>query len=159
MKRFTLPLLLTLTLILAACAPSQATPFPTDPQPAAVSTEPPQADAGGLTRSDEQGAVTVEVTPLNLDNPSDQLEFDVLLNTHSVDLSMDLATLATLTTNTGVTIPATLWDAPRGGHHVEGKLIFPATEDGKPILEGVIKLTLTIVNVDASSRIFEWDLK
>ena len=113
MKRFALPLLLTLTSILAACAPSQATPFPTDSQPAAVSTEPPQADAGGLTRSDEQGAVTVEVTPLNLDNPSDQLEFDVLLDTHSVDLSMDLATLATLTTNTGVTIPATLWDAPR----------------------------------------------
>ncbi len=166
MKRFALPLLLTLTLILAACAPSQATPFPPpstaaqdDSQPAAVSTEPPQADAGGLTRSDEQGAVTVEVTPLNLDNPSDQLEFDVLLDTHSVDLSMDLATLATLTTNTGVTIPATLWDAPLGGHHVEGKLIFPATEDGKPILEGATKLTLTILNVDAPSRIFEWDLK
>jgi hypothetical protein len=42
---------------------------------------------------------------------------------------------------------------------VEGKLIFPATKDGKPILEGATKLTLTIVNVDAPTRIFEWELK
>jgi hypothetical protein len=56
-------------------------------------------------------------------------------------------------------VESTLWDAPRGGHHVEGKLIFPATKDGKPILEGATKLTLTIINVDAPTRIFEWDLK
>lgn len=173
MKRFALPLLLiTLTLILAACSAatpaalppsgtSQTDPQPFDPaqdKPAAVSTETPQAEAGGLTRTDQQGEITVEVTPLNLDNPSDQLEFDVVLDTHSVDLSMDLAALATLTTDTGVTIPATLWDAPRGGHHVEGKLIFPATNDGKSILDGATKLTLTIVDVDAPSRVFDWQL-
>jgi hypothetical protein len=56
-------------------------------------------------------------------------------------------------------VESTLWDAPLGGHHVEGKLIFPATKDGKPILEGATKLTLTIINVDAPTRIFEWDLK
>lgn len=159
MKRFALPLLLiTLTLILAACSAATPAPLQTDPQPVSVSMETPQAEAGGLTRSDGQGAVTVDVTPLNLDNPSDQLEFDVVLDTHSVDLSMDLAALATLTTDTGVTIPATLWDAPRGGHHVEGKLIFPATNDGKSILDGATKLTLTIVDVDAPSRVFDWQL-
>lgn len=158
MKRFALPLLLILTFILAACSAATPAPLQTDPQPAAVSTETSQAEAGDLTRSDAQGAVTVEVTPLNLENPSDQIEFDVVLDTHSVDLSMDLATLATLTTDTGVTIPATLWDAPRGGHHVEGKLIFPATNDGKSILDGATKLTLTIVDVDAPSRIFDWQL-
>jgi hypothetical protein len=72
---------------------------------------------------------------------------------------MDLATLATLTTDTGVSVQATKWDATPGGHHVSGKLIFPATSDGKSILDGVTKLTLTIVNVDAASRVFEWDLK
>ena len=159
MRRFTLPLLLTLTLVLAACAPSQASTDQTNPQPASVSTEPPQADAGDLTRTDQQGTVTVEATPLNLENPSEQLEFDVVLDTHSVDLSMDLATLATLTTDTGETVQATLWDAPRGGHHVEGKLLFPVTQDGKSILEGAGKLTLTIANVDAPSRVFEWELK
>lgn len=161
MKRFILPLLLTLTLILVACAPSQASTDQTAPQPASVSTRsvPSLADASDLTRSDQQGAVTVNVTPLNLNNPSDQLEFDVALETHSVDLSMDLATLATLTTDTGISTQATKWDAPRGGHHVSGKLIFPATKDGKSILEGASKLTLTITNVDAPSRVFEWALK
>ncbi len=159
MKRLILPLLWTLTLILAACAPSQASTDQTDPQPASVSTKPSQADTGDLTRSDQQGAVTVNVTPLNLNNASDQLEFDVALETHSVDLSMDIATLATLTTDTGISTQATKWDAPRGGHHVSGKLIFPATKDGKSILDGASKLTLTIVNVDAASRVFEWELK
>jgi len=164
MRCFILPLLLTLTLVLAACAPSQASTAKTDPQPDSVSTE--SASLSGneasvsadLTRSDQQGAVTVEVTPLNLDNPSDQLEFDVVLETHSVDLIMDLATLGTLTTDTGMTVQPTVWDAPRGGHHVEGKLIFPAMQDGKSILEGASQLTLTITDVDAPSRVFEWVL-
>ena len=161
MKRFILPLLLILTFILAACAPSQTSTDQANSQPASVSTRSAssQADASDSTRSDQQGAVTVNVTPLNLADPSDQLEFDITLETHSVDLSMDLATLATLTTDTGITLQATKWDAPRGGHHVSGKLIFPATKDGKSILEGASKLTLTITNVDAASRTFEWKLK
>ena len=110
-------------------------------------------------RIDQQGAIIVEITPLNLDSPTDTLEFDVVMTTHSIDLIMDLATLATLTTDTGVSVESTLWDAPLGGHHVEGKLIFPTTKDGKSILEGATKLTLTIINVDAPSRIFEWELK
>ena len=158
MNRLILLLLLTFTLILAACAPSQASTDQTGPQPASVSTEPSQADAGDLTRSDAQGAVTVNVTPLNLQNPSDQLEFDIALETHSVDLSMDLATLATLSTDTGISVQATTWDAPRGGHHVQGKLMFPATKDGKTILDDASKLTLTITNVDAPSRVFEWPI-
>jgi hypothetical protein len=157
MRRLLLPLLLTLALV--ACAPTQTAPLQTDPQPASASSDSSQTDAGDLTRTDQQGAIVVEVKPLNLDNPSDQLEFDVVMDTHSVDLSMDLATLATLTTDTGVTVQAAAWDAPRGGHHVEGKLTFPAVKDGKSILEGASKLTLTIVDVDAPSRIFDWALQ
>ena len=153
MKRFTLPLLLALALILAACAPSQA-----GIQPASSSGSGADSPAS-LTRSDGQGAVTVDVTPSNLSNPSDKLEFDVSLNTHSVNLGMNLAALATLTTDTGVTVQAASWDAPSGGHHVEGKLVFPATKDGKSILAGTGKLTLTIINLDAPSRVFEWQLK
>ena len=72
---------------------------------------------------------------------------------------MDLASFATLTTDTGISMTSTLWDAPRGGHHVEGKLIFPATKDNMSVLDDATKLTLTIINVDAPTRIFEWDLK
>jgi hypothetical protein len=81
------------------------------------------------------------------------------METHSVDLSMNRATLSTLTTDTGITVQATLWDAPRGGHHVSGRLIFPATLDGKSILNGATKLTLTIHDVDIPSRVFEWQLQ
>ncbi len=170
MKRFLRPALLTLALTLAACATAQASTAPSSPTsptsspPPTVSTESVRSSGNDATsstdllRTDQQGSVTVEVTPLNLANPSGQLEFDVALNTHSVDLSMDLATLATLTTDTGITVQATSWDATPGGHHVSGKLIFPAAKDGKPILEGASKLILTIINVDAPSRVFEWQI-
>ena len=165
MKHALLPLLLTGTLILAACSAAAPASAKTAPESGSVSTESAPSSANdpsasvGLIRSDGQGNVTVEVTPLNLDASGDTLEFDIIMDTHSVDLSMDLATLSTLTTDTGITVQATLWDAPRGGHHVEGKLIFPAVKDGKSILEGASKLALTINNVDASSRLFEWDLE
>ena len=166
MKRHLVPALLILSLVLAACS-ATVTPLSSGPQSAPVSTQGPDAVSGesaspsndSAIRIDEQGAIIFEITPLNLASPTDTFEFDVVMTTHSIDLSMDLATLSTLTTDTGVSVESTLWDAPLGGHHVEGKLIFPATKDGKPILEGVTKLTLTIINVDAPTRIFEWDLK
>jgi len=162
-------LILALTGCSAATSPSQTitpsvsasnvNPTPTD-DPAILPTLFPNMTGNSeMTRTDQQGAVVMEVTPLNLGTPAPELAFEVAMNTHSVDLSMDLAILATLTTDAGATVPASLWDAPRGGHHVEGKLIFPATNDGKSILEGVSKLTLTILNVDAPSRVFEWELK
>jgi len=173
MKRFALALLLALTLILAACAPQanpDSTQPPAQPDSAAMSTPtddpailptlfPNTANASDMTRMDEQGAVIFEVTPLNLGTPADTLEFDVSMNTHSVDLSMDLAQLATLSTDAGFTVQASKWDAAPGGHHVSGKLLFPSMQDTKSILEGASKLTLTIINVDATSRIFEWELK
>jgi hypothetical protein len=111
-----------------------------------------------MVRIDEQGAVVVEVTPVNLDSPGESLQFEVALNTHSVDLSMDLAALATLTTDSRKTVQASQWDAPVGGHNVIGKLIFPATVDGQPVLNGAKELTLTIKELDAPERVFVWDL-
>lgn len=157
MKRSLLPTLLATALFLAACAPAAPATVPAPAQPAVAATEPISASTD-LARSDAQGAVTVSVTPINLSDPYDKLEFNVSLETHSVDLSMDLATLATLTTDTGLTIQAEKWDAVPGGHHVSGKLSFPSMKDGKSILEDARKLTLTILNVDAPSRVFEWQL-
>lgn len=159
MKRLNQLLLLTLIFTLAACSATAPTSDLASPQPNTISTESDSSSNDSATLSDQQGAVTVEVTSLNLDSATDTLDFDVVMDTHSVDLSMDLASLATLTTDTGITVRATLWDAPLGGHHVAGKLIFPATQDGKSILEGAGTLTLTLVNVDVPSRSFEWDLK
>ena len=145
MKRFVLILILTVSLFLGACAPTQ--------KDSAVGT-----DTDDLTRTEIQGEVTLKVTPLNLDNPSDTLKFEVILDTHTVELDMDLAALATLTTDTGLTLQPTLWDAPKGGHHAEGTLAFPATLDGKSILDGVKQLTLTISDIDNATSTFTWDL-
>lgn len=145
MKRFILVPFLMALFLLAACSPTQKdsvsnTNVPYQPQ------------------TDGQGAVTVNITPLNLDQPDDSLKFDVSLETHSVELDMDLATLATLTTDTGISVTSTLWDAPRGGHHVEGVLSFPSQKDGKPVLDGAKQITITITGVDNATRAFTWDL-
>lgn len=107
---------------------------------------------------DEQGAVAVSITPLNIDQGGATLDFEVALNTHSVDLSMDLSPLASLTSDTGAAVAATTWNAPRGGHHVSGVLSFPAAADGVALLEGATRITLTLENVDAPARTFVWNL-
>ncbi len=137
--------------ILSACGAAPA-PTPTVKPAAPTAQQLPEL-------IDSQGAVTVIVKPLDLADQENELKFEVALETHSVDLSMDLAALATLTTDTGLTVQAILWDAPRGGHHVSGSLSFPASVDGKAILDGASKLTLIIKDVDAPERTFTWDLK
>ena len=166
MRRVLLPLLAGCALLLSACsATATPPPVPTEPVfipagevPAGVD---PFASGNTLTRTDAQGAIVVEVTPLGLglDPAAEQIEFEVVLNTHSIDLGMDLAPLSTLTTDTDITMPASLWKAPLGGHHVSGRLIFPGAKDDASILASAEKLTLTIKDLDAGARIFEWDLR
>jgi hypothetical protein len=110
------------------------------------------------TAVDEQGAVSVAVTPLAWDAEAPTLDFEVAMDTHSVDLSMDLSTLATLTTGDGRTVTASYWDAEPGGHHVSGILSFPAAVAGTAVLEGASQLTLIIRNVDIPERTFVWAL-
>ena len=111
------------------------------------------------TLTDEQGAVVVAVTQINLNGPGETLDFEVALNTHSVDLGMDLAQNAFLTTDSGLTVSAVKWDAPSGGHHVSGTLSFPANLDDQVVLEGAGQVTLTIRNVDAPERVFIWEIR
>jgi hypothetical protein len=119
----------------------------------------PFASGNSLTRIDDQGAIVVEVTPVNLEGAATQLEFSVALNTHSIDLSMDLASLATIKTDTGLSVAAELWDAPLGGHHTSGRLVFPLGAEALPLLNEARRLTLTIIDLDAPYRVFEWELK
>lgn len=134
--------------------PSEATSPTNEVTPADLS-----AEAGGAeTRVDEQGAVIVSVTPLNLSAPGATLDFEVTLETHSVDLSMNLAELATLTADNGLAVESSGWDGPQGGHHVEGMLSFPAEVNGEPFLADASGLTLIINNVDAPERVFTWEL-
>jgi len=161
MKKPSLLMVLVLGFTLAVCG-STKTPITSKPSTAvgqsSADPAPQKAASQDMTRSDGQGAVTVEVKPDNLSNPGNALVFEISMSTHSIELSMDLASLATLTTDNGHTVQATLWEAPRGGHHVSGTLSFPAIVDGKSILDGATKLTLTIKDVDAQERVFTWDM-
>jgi hypothetical protein len=180
MKPLNILFILILSPILAACGSNSViVTNQTDAQPTPVSltltpvvptgeleAQQPQSSGAGALRAlqlpeltDNQGAVAVTVKPLDLSIQAEKLLFEVALETHSVDLSMDLAALSTLTTDTGLTVQSDVWDAPRGGHHVSGTLSFPSSVEGKPILDGASKLTLAIKDVDAPERIFAWDLK
>ena len=110
-------------------------------------------------QTDDQGAVVFTATPLNLDAPGDTLDFDVTMNTHSVDVAWDLAAQSLLRTDTGVEVQAESW--PIGsGHHYAGTLSFPAhTADGASVLEGASVLTLVIRDTDVPVRLFTWDLE
>lgn len=145
---------------LAACGSESATQLPViaaAEEAVAESAAPGQATSWD-TAVDDQGAVTVAITPVDLGQEATSLAFEVVMDTHSVDLGMDLATLAMLTTDNGRTVTATLWDAVPGGHHVSGLLTFPAVVEKTAVLEGATELTLTITDVDAPSRTFTWSL-
>ena len=161
MKKLPFLMVLVFGFTLAACGSTQ-TPItskpPTGVGQSSVAPAPQKAASQDMTRSDGQGAVTVEVKPDNLSNPGNALVFEISMSTHSIELSMDLASLATLTTDNGRAVQATMWDAPRGGHHVSGTLSFPAIVDGISILDGATTLTLTIKDVDAQERVFTWDM-
>lgn len=136
---------------------AMATPDPSA-TPTVVTTNGSASTGQRLTRTDEQGAVIVDVTPSNLSSPGNTIDFEVGMNTHSVDLSMDLAALATLETDTGLMVAPLSWEGMSGGHHVSGKLLFPAQVNGKPLLAGATTLTLVISNVDAPERTFIWKI-
>lgn len=128
-----------------------ANPIPT--QDLEIGPKPEQS-----AKSDEQGNITVKITPLNLNNPDDTLDFEVTMDTHSVDLNMDLAPMASLSNDFNWTVQAVQWEAPRGGHYVTGKLSFPARYDGDSMLVAMARVTIAIENLDAPERLFTWQL-
>lgn len=72
----------------------------------------------------EAGEVTVKITPERID--SDGAAFAVVLDTHSVELDLDIAGNARFVVD-GTTWTDATWDgAGPGGHHREGTLHFTA---------------------------------
>ena len=118
---------------------------------AALAQASPEATA--MQSSSAQG-VTVKVTPKSIGLPDKPLEFDIVLDTHSADLSDDLTQSATLKTDDGRTFKPVSWlGAPAGGHHREGVLAFdiPAPRPGS--------IELSIVRPGESTpRTFRWQL-
>ncbi|MDW7754531.1 MAG: hypothetical protein SCH68_05125 [Brevefilum sp.] len=111
----------------------------------------------GQVRVDQQGTVEIAMVPINLNDPQVTLDFEVSMNTHSVDLSMDLAALASLKTDSGLEVNASGWNGPSGGHHVSGILSFPSSINGEGVLDGVMVLELKVIDLDTPERIFIWE--
>ncbi len=98
--------------------------------------------------------VSVRVTPVALGDGSPAATFDVAMNTHSVDLSYDLAELATLRLDDGTELAASGWTGALGGHHVSGQLTFLG-----PDLAGVQSVELVLRDVaDVPAWTFAWDV-
>lgn len=102
------------------------------------------------TRSDDQTAVTVEVTPTQL-MVGKTAKFDLIFDTHSEELDFDVAKLTNLSDAAGKTYLDSVWQGdPPGGHHRKGSLTFtdPLTNRGKVIL--------TMASVSGVTREFTW---
>lgn len=145
----------------AAQAPklsSAAVETPGPSQPTAGSSG--QGAAGSnMTQSSSAGSVTIDATWENPKDPT-ALTFSLAMNTHSVELDgYDMGKLATLRNDQGQDVSPASWDAPMGGHHRSGTLIFPAKDgSGKPMVgPGVKSLELVIRDVAGiKERVLKW---
>ncbi len=111
-----------------------------------------QASQNSLeTKTDDQGQVTIRVTPQTLSGT--QWKFDVVLDTHSVDLGYDLMQIAELIDDKGNAYKPLAWEGSEsGGHHREGVLQFEAINPIPSYVE------LKIKNVGGvAERSFKWN--
>lgn len=87
-------------------------------------TAPAQPSAYQM-QTKEGGNVTVEVTPQELAIGKGAI-FQIVFDTHSVDLDFDVAAAAELRDEQGNSYGAAIWNGdPPGGHHRKGVLTFP----------------------------------
>ena len=114
--------------------------------------------APDLMRMDSQGALRVDIRPLNLDRPGETLEFEVTITAETIDPGLDLAVRSVLSTDTGRSAPALKWEPAQTGVPLSGLLSFPAAPEGVPLLASAKSLTVTIRDFGAARRQFVWDL-
>ncbi|MFC1491302.1 hypothetical protein ACFLQ0_01780 [Nitrospinota bacterium] len=116
-----------------------------------------------LRRQDSRGAVSVTVTYLNPLGKvrGDTLDFEVRMNTHSVDLDgFAVEKLAVLRGLEGGEVRSLGWfDPGGGGHHRFGILRFPLKDaSGKLLLpggKGTVELRIRGI-ADPATRVFQW---
>jgi uncharacterized protein (DUF305 family) len=126
----------------------------------------PEATVGHETASDltheaQAGAILVKAIPLNLhDTAAERLDFQVVLETHSVDLNFDLGNMTLLRAGNEELAPVAWTPSASGGHHVTGILSFPATTaDGEPVHTAASEVTMVITGLpDAEDLSFTWDI-
>ena len=103
------------------------------------------------SKVDDQASVTITVTPTLLSAESGEWKFDVVMDTHSVELDQDMTKVAILTDDSGKEYGPVRWEgAPAGGHHREGVLVF------SPITPAPKSIELKITGIADTVRTFNW---
>ncbi|MCM3668956.1 hypothetical protein M3181_08070 [Mesobacillus maritimus] len=108
-----------------------------------------------LTKTESQGAVTIEVTLLPEQSNRNLLVFEIAMNTHSVDLNQyDLASLAEISFGDDEKKQNFEWESlSNDSHHMMGSLTWKGELEEIPE-----NLTLILKDIDQiSSRTFKWE--
>jgi hypothetical protein len=140
--------------VLAAVALGLAAHGPIRGAVAAEAVAPAPARGSLAAQTNREGGVTVKVTPKSLGREQATWDFEVVLDTHSKDLSEDLSRVSMLVDANGAEHAPLAWEGdPAGGHHRQGLLKF------KPLPAGTAAITLRIGEVGGvPSRVFQWRL-
>jgi hypothetical protein len=104
------------------------------------------------SKVDDQASVTVTVTPTLISEESGEWKFDVVMDTHSVELDQDMTKVAILIDEQGKEYRALSWEGSAGGHHREGILTFTKITPSPKSVE------LKISDIGGVVRIFNWQL-
>src|SRR3989344_4005855 len=92
------------------------------------------------SKTDEQASVTVIVTPSDIPPQSKEWKFDIVMNTHSVELDQDMIKSAVLIDDQGKEYKPLRWEGSEaGGHHREGILVFSTIQSMSQSVEIKIK--------------------
>ena len=107
------------------------------------------------TKVNSEPPITVKVTPVELGRDAGTWKFDIVLDTHSGSLDVDLLQSVLLADDKGNMYKPTSWQGPGpGGHHSEGILIFDEIKPTPSYVE------LKIKNVGGvAERSFKWNIE
>lgn len=110
--------------VVVALRAAADTPSSGSPSTRAAGSEEVESSSALPTRAVTVGAVNIVIEPIRIDGTA--AVFHVVMETHSEDLSADLASTSVLEVD-GAEWPDATWTGdPPGGHHREGELTFEA---------------------------------
>ncbi len=117
----------------------------------ATGTAPADTVGGASTQTNNEGTMTVIVTPKRA--AAGSWEFEVQIDNHVQEVSQDMVAVSSIITPAGVTFAPSAWQGdPPGGHHRTGTLTF----DSLPAR--TTSFTLTIRELGGvATHTFTWD--
>ena len=106
------------------------------------------------SKNDNQATVSITVTPIDISSQSKEWKFDIVMDTHSVELDQDMTESAVLIDGQDKEYKPIGWEGPSGGHHREGVLVFDPIEPMPKYIE------LKIKNIGGvTERLFKWNIE